>query len=81
MGSRKRYTPEEKVKILREIVEDGKTVSAVAVIYVPLMLEKHNHYGFPRLLAIFVCRASAFTLGTKPDTGNPNPGRRASCGV
>jgi transposase-like protein len=30
MDSRKRYTPEEKVKILREIVEDGKTVSAVA---------------------------------------------------
>jgi transposase-like protein len=30
MGSRKRYTPEEKVKILREIVEDGKTVSTVA---------------------------------------------------
>jgi transposase-like protein len=30
MGRRKRYTPEEKVKILREIVEDGKTVSTVA---------------------------------------------------
>ncbi|MDR1902867.1 MAG: hypothetical protein LBQ88_11370 [Treponema sp.] len=26
-------------------------------------------------------RASAFTLRTMPDTGNPNPGRRASCGV
>jgi transposase-like protein len=24
MGTRKRFTPEEKAKILREIVEDGK---------------------------------------------------------
>jgi transposase-like protein len=30
MGKRKRYTPEEKVSILREVVEDGKAVSAVA---------------------------------------------------
>ena len=30
MGTRKRFTPEEKVKILREIVEDGKPVSSVA---------------------------------------------------
>jgi transposase-like protein len=33
MGRRKRFTPEEKVKILREIVEDGKSVSAVAESY------------------------------------------------
>ena len=30
MGERKRYTAEEKVKILREIQEDGKTVSQIA---------------------------------------------------
>jgi len=30
MGKRKRYTAEEKVKILREIQEDGKTVSQAA---------------------------------------------------
>ena len=30
MGKRKRYTPEEKVLVLREVVEDGKTVSTVA---------------------------------------------------
>jgi transposase len=30
MEKRKRYTPEEKVSILREVVEDGKAVSAVA---------------------------------------------------
>jgi transposase-like protein len=30
MGKRKRYTPEEKVSILREVVEDGKAVSTVA---------------------------------------------------
>jgi putative transposase len=30
MDTRKRFTPEEKVKILREIVEDGKPVSSVA---------------------------------------------------
>jgi DNA-binding Lrp family transcriptional regulator len=30
MGRRKRYTGEEKVKILREVLEDGKSVSQVA---------------------------------------------------
>jgi transposase len=30
MGERKRYTSEEKVKILRELLEDGKPVSQVA---------------------------------------------------
>jgi transposase-like protein len=30
MSKRKRYTAEEKVKILREIQEDGKTISQVA---------------------------------------------------
>jgi transposase-like protein len=30
MGKRKRYTAEEKVKILREISEDGKSISQAA---------------------------------------------------
>jgi len=30
MGRRKRFTAEEKIKILREIQEDGKTISQVA---------------------------------------------------
>ena len=30
MGKRKRYTAEEKIKILREMQEDGKTISQVA---------------------------------------------------
>jgi len=30
MGNRKRYTAEEKAKILREILEEGKSVSEVA---------------------------------------------------
>jgi transposase-like protein len=30
MGQRKRYTSEEKVKILREVLEDGKPVSQAA---------------------------------------------------
>jgi hypothetical protein len=30
MGQRKRYTSEEKVRILRELLEDGKPVSQVA---------------------------------------------------
>jgi transposase-like protein len=30
MGKRGRFTPEEKVKALREIFEDGKSISAVA---------------------------------------------------
>ncbi|GHU48065.1 transposase [Spirochaetia bacterium] len=30
MDKRKRYTPEEKVSILRELLEDGKEVSTVA---------------------------------------------------
>jgi transposase-like protein len=33
MDKRKRYTPEEKVKILREVLEDGKQVSQVAEQY------------------------------------------------
>jgi len=33
MGKRKRYTPEEKSKILREVLEDGKTISDVAQKY------------------------------------------------
>jgi transposase len=30
MGKRKRYTSEEKVKILREVMEEGKSVSSAA---------------------------------------------------
>jgi transposase len=33
MGKRKRYTAEEKVKILREVLEDGKQISQVAEKY------------------------------------------------
>ena len=33
MGKRKRYTAEEKIKILREILEDGKHLSQVAEQY------------------------------------------------
>jgi transposase-like protein len=33
MGKRKRYTAEEKVKILREVLEDGKSISQVAEQY------------------------------------------------
>ena len=33
MGKRKRYTAEEKVKILREVLEDGKPISQVAEHY------------------------------------------------
>jgi len=33
MGKRKRYTAEEKIKILRELQEDGKTISQVADVY------------------------------------------------
>jgi transposase-like protein len=30
MGRRKRYTSEEKIKILREVLEDGQSISGVA---------------------------------------------------
>jgi transposase len=30
MGRRKRYTSEEKIKILREVLEDGKSISSAA---------------------------------------------------
>ena len=30
MGKRKRYTAEEKIRILREVLEDGKPISEVA---------------------------------------------------
>ena len=33
MGKRKRYTAEEKAKILREVLENGKTISEVAEAY------------------------------------------------
>ena len=33
MGRRKRYTSEEKIKILREVLEDGKSISSVAEVY------------------------------------------------
>jgi len=33
MGRRKRYTVEEKVKILREVLEDGKSISQEAEQY------------------------------------------------
>ena len=33
MGKRKRYTAEEKVKILRELLEEGKQISQVAEKY------------------------------------------------
>jgi transposase-like protein len=33
MGKRKRYTAEEKMKILREVLEDGKPISQVAEQY------------------------------------------------
>jgi transposase len=33
MGKRKRYTSEEKIKILRGVLEDGKSVSSVAESY------------------------------------------------
>ena len=33
MDKRKRYTPEEKIKILREILEDGKSISQTAEKY------------------------------------------------
>jgi transposase-like protein len=33
MGKRKRYTAEEKVKILRDVLEDGKSISHVAEQY------------------------------------------------
>jgi len=33
MGNRKRYTAEEKIKILRELQEDGKSISQVSEEY------------------------------------------------
>jgi transposase-like protein len=33
MGKRKRYSPEQKVNILREVLEEGKTMSEVAAKY------------------------------------------------
>jgi len=33
MGRRKRYTSEEKIKILREVLEDGKAISGTAEKY------------------------------------------------
>jgi transposase-like protein len=33
MDKRKRYTAEEKIKILRDVIEDGKPISQIAELY------------------------------------------------
>ena len=45
MGKRKRYTAEEKIKILREVLEDGKPISEVAEGY-----GLHPKEAFPKPL-------------------------------
>ena len=53
MGNRKRYTAEEKIKILREVLEEGKSISQVA-----------DHYGLhPN--NIFKWRKQLFEDGVK----------------
>ncbi|MDR2094010.1 MAG: transposase [Treponema sp.] len=54
LEKRKRYTPEEKILVLREVVEDGKAVSTVAnehelnpnvILYRPVLLLLPGMHG------------------------------------
>jgi transposase-like protein len=47
VGKRKRYTAEEKIKILREVLEDGKPISQVADHY---GLHPNNIFNWRKLL-------------------------------
>jgi transposase-like protein len=72
MGARKRYTPEEKVKILREIVEDGKPVSTVAEGY-----GLHPNNIFNRRKQLFEGAPQIFEI-KRPDLTAKAEGRRTA---
>jgi transposase len=72
MGKRKRYTSEEKVKILREVLEDGKSVSQVA----------ENRGVHPNLILnwrkqLFEGALKTFEI-KRPDIGEKAAGREAA---
>ena len=72
MGKRKRYTPEEKVKILREIVEEGKSVSTVAEGY---GLHPNNIFNWRKQL--FEGAPEVFEI-KRPDVSAKAEGRKAA---
>ena len=72
MGQRKRYTSEEKVKILREVLEDGKPVSRAAEEYTvhPNLILNWRKQLFEGALRIFEIR--------RPDISGKAAGREAA---
>jgi transposase-like protein len=85
MGQRKRYTSEEKVKILREVLEDGKPVSQVAEehgIHPNLILNWRRERSSPSSCLRErrrPSRSNGLTLVRKPPGGEPK-NLKGSCG-
>jgi transposase-like protein len=70
MGRRKRYTAEQKVGILREILEEGKAVSSVAEEYQvhPNMILAWRKQLFEGAVKTFEVRRPDWTLPRLVDT-------------
>jgi transposase-like protein len=72
MGKRKRFTSKEKVKALREIFEDGKSVSAVAEGY-----DVHPNNIFNWRMQLFEGAQQIFEI-KRPDVSAKAEGRKAA---
>jgi transposase-like protein len=72
MGNRKRFTPKEKVKALREIFEDGKSVSTVAEGY-----DVHPNNIFTWRKQLFEGAEQIFEI-KRPDVSAKAEGRKTA---
>jgi transposase-like protein len=72
MGKRKRFTPKEKVKVLREIFEGGKSVSTVAEGY-----DMHPNNIFTWRKQLFEGAEQIFEI-KRPDLSAKAEGRKAA---
>jgi transposase-like protein len=72
MGKRKRFTPQEKVKVLRELFEDGKSVGAVAEGY-----DVHPNNIFAWRKQLFEGAQHIFEI-KRPDVSAKAEGRKAA---
>jgi transposase-like protein len=72
MGKRKRFTPQEKVRVLRELFEDGKPVSAVAEGH-----DVHPNNIFAWRKQLFEGAERIFEI-TRPDVSAKAEGKKAA---
>jgi transposase-like protein len=72
MGKRKRFTPKEKAKVLREIIKDRKSVSAVAEGY-----DVHPNNIFTRRKQLFEGAEQIFEI-KRPDVSAKAEGRKTA---